>query len=110
MSRHGLFLRTFMTALGPLPPAGAMLAQQVPSAPSCSELRDGAPPAPTVTATPRQEYLKDGRTLIQDIFLSSPDGTRIRAFVIRPYKPAGDSGGAAFFLHCLVGPPANARA
>src|SRR5258708_13155900 len=101
MSRHGLFLRTFMTALGPLPPAGAMLAQQVPSAPSCSELRDGAPPAPTVTATPRQEHLKDGRTLIQHIFLSSPAGTRIRAFAIRPYQPPGASPPTPSLLHSL---------
>jgi hypothetical protein len=109
MSTHKLILRALAAFVGSLLPIGALLAQQTPPPPACREIGDAAPPPPNVTASIRGEFLKD-KTLIQDIFLASPDGSRIRAFVIRPFKPSGESGGAAFFLHWLGGPPANDRA
>jgi len=77
------------------------------SASACQDLPKIAA-APVVTAKIRGEYLKEGRTLVQDIFLQGTDGLRVPAFVVRPYKPAPNPG-AVLFIHLLAPPPDNDR-
>jgi predicted esterase len=103
-------VRALVGLVVPLLSAGTLSARQAPATPSCGELPAGPAQPPNVTASVRGEFLKAGKTLIQDIYLSSPDGSRTRAFLIKPSKAAAGGGGAAFFLHWLGGPPANDRA
>src|SRR5438552_17435763 len=77
------------------------------SASACQDLPKIAA-APVVTAKIRGEYLKEGRTLVQDIFLQGTDGLRVPAFVVRLYKPAANAG-AVLFIHLLARPPDNDR-
>ncbi len=63
-----------------------------------------------ITSKVRGEFLKNGRkTLVQDLYLRSQDGSQTRAFLIKPYKPVAKQGGAAFFVHLLGAPPDNDR-
>ncbi|HEV8590116.1 MAG TPA: alpha/beta hydrolase [Pyrinomonadaceae bacterium] len=66
--------------------------------------------ARTISAKVRGEFLKNNRkTLVQDLYLKSDDGTQTRAFLIKPYKPAAPKGGAVLFVHLLGAPPDNDR-
>ena len=62
-----------------------------------------------ITSKVRGEFLKNGKTLVQDLYLRSQDGSQTRAFLIKPNKPAAKQGGAAFFVHLLGAPPDNDR-
>jgi pimeloyl-ACP methyl ester carboxylesterase len=106
---NNLIIRAVAILIGLLPSVGVALAQQTPRKPDCNEVRNGIAAPAKATATIRGEFLKNGKTLIQDIFLSSGEVPRIRAFVIKPYKPATDPGGAVLFLHWLGAPPDNDR-
>ena len=110
MSTCRVMVRALAGLVVPLLSAGELPARQAPATPSCGELPVGPAQPPNVTASIRGEFLKAGRILIQDIYLSSPVGSRTRAFLIKPSKPSAEGGGVAFFLHWLGGPPANDRA
>jgi predicted esterase len=107
MLANKLILRAPMILLGPLLSVG--VAQQAARETDCGELQKTIAEPSKATGTVRGEFLKNGKTLVQDIFLSSGDMPRTKAFLIRPYKPVRDESGAVFFLHWLGAPPANDR-
>jgi predicted esterase len=106
---NNLIIRAVAILIGLLLSVGVALAQQTSREPDCDDIQNGIAEPAKATATIRGAFLKNGKTLIQDIFLSSAEGPRIRAFVIKPYKPAAGTGGAVLFLHWLGAPPDNDR-
>ena len=86
---------------------GDIHGQVANKAEGCQGLATVPSPPPKMTEKIRGEFLEDG-TLIQDIFLQSPDWKPIRAFVVGPYKPE-PNGGAVLFLHWLGAPPDSDR-
>ena len=83
--------------------------QDVPrKTPNCQALPSSTTTV-QITSKVRGEFLKNGKTLIQDVYLRAQDGSQTRAFLIKPYKPAAKQGGAAFFVHLLGAPPDNDR-
>jgi len=83
--------------------------QDVPrKIPNCQALPSSSSTV-QITSKVRGEFLKNGKTLIQDIYLRAQDGSQTRAFLIKPNKPAAKQGGAAFFVHLLGAPPDNDR-
>ncbi|PYX06210.1 MAG: hypothetical protein DMG88_19185 [Acidobacteria bacterium] len=109
MVANKLILRAMMAVLGPLLSVAIAVAQQAPREADCNELQKVIPEPSKATATVRGEFLKNGKTLVQDIFLSSAQAPRTKAFLIKPYKVTPGGGGAVLFLHWLGAPPANDR-
>lgn len=111
MSTHRLGVSSMAILALPLLAVAPGRAQSGSPTEQCKEPPGAVQPVPNVTASIRGEFLKGGKTLVQDIYLSTPDGSRIRAYLIRPYKPpaGGGGGGAVLFLHWLGSPPANDR-
>ncbi len=109
MLANKLIFRALMAAIGPMLSVGTLIAEQTPRETDCSDLQKAIAEPSKATATVRGEFLKNGKTLVQDIFLSSGQAPRTKAFLIRPYKPGRDEGGAVLFLHWLGAPPANDR-
>ncbi len=109
MLANKLILRAVAVLIGLLLSVGVALAQQTSREPDCNEFQGVVAEPVKATATIRGEFLKNGKTLVQDIFLSAGDGPRRRAFVIKPHKPTTDAGGAVLFLHWLGAPPDNDR-
>ena len=107
MVANKLILRAMMAVLGPLLSVAIAVAQQAPREADCNELQKVIPEPSKATATVRGEFLKNGKTLVQDIFLSSAQAPRTKAFLIKPYKVTPGGGGAVLFLHWLGAPPAN---
>jgi predicted esterase len=102
-------LCALLVLLGPLLSIHLVVAQPAPRESGCNELQKAIAEPSKATATIRGEYLKNNKTLVQDIFLSSEEAPRIKAFLIKPYKAAPGVGGAVLFVHWLGAPPANDR-
>lgn len=92
---------------GALALSSAFVQRAPASDPSCSALPK-VPPTPVYSSKVRGEYLKNGKTLVQDIYLRSATGPHVRAFLITPQQ-ASPNRGAVFFVHLLAPPPDNDR-
>jgi hypothetical protein len=67
MFANKLILHALAILMGPLSPVGVALAQQTSGEPDCEDIRKNTAKPAKATATVRGEFLKNGKTLVQDI-------------------------------------------